>query len=468
MTMMAVMNAVLENFFAKTPDTEQEELTAPSTDSLTGLLTSIGFKNAASKVLARGGLIPCSYAAISVELDNLHSPDVDADNSSGSTIIKEIANRIRSSVRAEDLVGRSQNDEFIILMPDVKSEVAVLNIASRIQAAVNEPIIGENAQLNPSLTIGISMSTEDQNPMIEDVLYRSDQALQQARLVCRGAIHFFDCALRDEVTRAQEIERDLSDAVANNQLLLHYLPIYDIKNSVISHVEALVRWQHPEFGLVPPTDFISVAEANGTIESIDAWVLQQAFLDARQLDDCGLEGIGISINLSLEQLKLPSVVETMQSTSAAHPQQKGRIALEVTEDVFAAANHQMADRLCSLQNAGFKVFLGGFGADNASMAHLRDQRLDAIKINRSLIANIDQNQTDLAIVRSILRQAVSLGLDVIAEGVETGLCLKILAGENCRFAQGYYFSRPLPLAETIDVIQQRFETADLASALSVI
>lgn len=468
MTVMTFMNAVLENISVKASDWDAPESPAPSIDNLTGLLTKTGFMNAASKVLARGGLVPSSYAAISVKLDNLSQEKVMQDMTSGGPVIKEIAHRIRTSIRAGDLVARTDDDEFTILMPNVASEIAVLNIASRIQAAVCQPIAGEEQQPAPSLTIGITITNETQNPLFEEVLYRSDKALHEARLVCRGAIHLFDSTLEGERERREEIEQDLRNAVANNELLIHYQPIYDIKNSVISHLEALVRWQHPELGLVPPTDFISVAESNGTIEAIGNWVLRQAFQDAHKLDECGMENIDISVNLSFEQLTLPSVVEAFEEVSRAHPQHRGRIALEVTQDAINDEQYQIAGVLEGLRDCGFKIFLDNFGTEKISLEHLQRLAPDAVKIDRSLLANIDQNQADLAIVRSILNLADGLNLSIIAQGVESLSCLQLLVRENCRYAQGYYVSRPLPFPEAVDVIQQKFETAGLASALSSI
>ena len=463
MTILSLMNAVLENVFAKASEQTGVEVSYPSTDNLTGLLTKVGLTNAASKILSRrDGPLAQSYAAISVDLDknNLGSNPQEID-----LVMQEVARRIRSSVRDEDLVARTDGSEFVIFMPSILSEAAVLNISDRILAIVSQPVDGGEVQLFPSLTIGISLSSENQNPVFEEVLYRSDLALQQAKLICRGAVHFFDSSLAADFDRRNEIEEDLRSAVNNNELRLHYQPIYDIKNSVISHVEALVRWQHPQLGLVPPTDFISIAESNGMIQSIGIWVLAQAFVDLEVLDASGLDDIVITVNLSPEQLKLGTIVESITQMGNASPQHRGRIALEVTEDVVLDERYQMTAKLDALKQAGFHIYLDDFGTGNASIGRLRNTNFDAIKIDRSLVTNIDQNQADLAIVRSILHLAASLDFTVVAEGVETQACCELLSRENCRYAQGYYFSKPLPLSETIEVIQQRFEASNLARIL---
>lgn len=464
-TMMSFMNAVLESVFSKAPSSEAAENPPPSIDTVTGLLTRTGLMNAATRVLSRSGQTSHSYAAISVDLDK--------DNAGGGLlasdlVIKEVSLRIRSTVRSEDLVARTEDNEFVILMPSISSEIAILNISDRVLSAVSQPIIEENVQIYPSLTIGISTSNDDGNQVFEEVLYRSDLALKQAKLICRGAVHFFDSSIAADVDRRKAIERDLRVAVSNNELRLHYQPIYDIKNSVISHIEALVRWQHPELGLVPPMDFIPVAEASGTIQSIGAWVLQQAFADLHVLDDNGLEQINITVNLSPEQLKLSKIVKMIEQTGGAAVVHRGRVALEVTEDTILDERYQMGSKLQDLRKLGFQIFLDDFGTGNASIGRLRNANFDAIKIDRSLITNIEQNDADLAIVRSILYLAASLNLTVVAEGVETAACCHLLASENCRYAQGYYFSKPLPLPDIIEVIQQRFEMSNLAKALTSI
>lgn len=461
--MMSIMNAVLERVFSKVVARESPEYPPPSIDSVTGLLTRTGLINAASRILSRSGQATQSYAAISVDLDKDKS---DSDLLKSELVIREVAHRIRSSIRSDDLVARTEDNEFVILMPSISSEIAILNISDRILSAVSQPIVEENVQVYPSLTIGISTSSGKDSPVFEEVLYRSDLALKQAKLICRGAVHFFDSNIATQVDRRREIERDLRVAVINNELRLHYQPIYDIENSVISHIEALVRWQHPELGLVQPNDFIPVAEASGTVHAIGVWVLQQALSDLNILDENGLDQICVTVNLSPEQLKLGKIVELIQQTGGAATAHRGRIALEVTEDAILDERYQMTAKLQELRRSGFQIFLDDFGTGNASIGRLRNSNFDAIKIDRSLITNIEQNTADLAIVRSILHLAASLNLTIVAEGVETAACCHLLASEKCRYAQGHYFSKPLPLCDTIEVIKDRFETSKLAKALT--
>ena len=467
MSMTAMMRTVLENVFSNTTASNPtQKMMAPSVDGLTGLLTREGLRRAAYKVLTRAGNRPRGYAAITLDLDYFKQINDTIGHKAGDLVLKQVAHRMRGAVRAEDLIARIGGDEFVILMPDVISEITVLNIADRVLTAVSQPIVDDSIQLFPSLTAGISMSSETEDANFEEILHRSDLALHQAKLVCRGTVHFFDRNMAGELNQRKQIEQDLRRAATNNELRLHYQPIYDIKHSIISHVEALVRWQHPKFGLVQPADFIPAAEATGLINSIGIWVLRQAFEDLEKFNAYGFKDIGVSVNLSPEQLKLTSIVNSIEEMGRIYPEHHGRVILEVTEEAVVDERYQMTCKLENLRDAGFKVFLDDFGTGNASIGRLRKFSFDAIKIDRSLITNLEQNKADLAIVRSILLLADSLGVTVIAEGVETAACLNILVNENCRYAQGYYFSKPLPLNETVQAITQRFETSNLAQALS--
>jgi diguanylate cyclase (GGDEF)-like protein len=463
-----LMNAILDTLFTHAGVGDSQPADATSIDSMTGLLTKAGLMQAAPKVLSRSLRKPNTYAAISLDMDYFKQINDTVGHAAGDLVLKEVSRRIRTSVRNEDLIARTGGDEFVILMPDIASEIAVLNIADRVLTEVSQPIINESVQLYPSLTVGIAMSCDSSDSSFEEILHRSDLALQQAKMICRGTVHFFDRNMAGELDRRRMIESELRKAVSNGELCLYYQPIYDIKRSIISHVEALVRWQHPELGLVPPDDFIPIAETSGLIQSIGLWVLQRAFNDVNVLNAHGLDDIDIAVNLSPEQLKLASIVSSITEMSASHPHCANRIALEVTEDAVMDERYQMSSKLEDLRQASFKIFLDDFGTGNASIGRLRKFSFDAIKIDRSLITNLDQNPADLAILRSILLLANSLDVTVIAEGVETPSCLNILEQENCRYAQGYYFSRPLPLDETIKVIHERFETSSLATVLQAV
>ena len=460
-----LMNAVLDALFTSAAIGENPGPGATSIDSMTGLLTKTGLMQAAAKVLRRAQCQSQTYAAISLDMDYFKQINDTVGHAAGDLVLKEVSRRIRISVRSEDLIARTGGDEFVILMPSIISEIAVLNIADRVLTEVSQPIINESVQLFPSLTVGIAMSCDSSDSSFEEILHRSDLALQQAKLICRGTVHFFDRNMAGELDRRRMIESELRKAVSKDELCLYYQPIYDIKRSTISHIEALVRWQHPKLGLVPPDDFIPVAEASGLIQSIGLWVLQRAINDIDILNNHGFASIDIAVNLSPEQLKLASIVNSILEMSSVYPHAATRIALEVTEDAIMDERYQMNSKLEKLRTAGFKIFLDDFGTGNASIGRLRKSSFDAIKIDRSLITNLDQNPADLTVLRSILLLASSLNVTCIAEGVETPDCLNILAREQCRYAQGYYFSQPRPLDETIEIIMERFETSNLATAL---
>jgi len=442
------MKAILEDTLAERSDRKLVEIELPSIDPATGLLTKSGLMNATAKILAREGQNTGEYAAITVDLDN-QGPATDVFES--ARITKEIACRLRSSVRSEDLVAHLNDNEFIIVMPSITSQVVVLKIAERILTAMSQPIVDGLVQIFPTLNIGISLSSDGRSPALEEVLHRSDLALQQAKAVCRGAVHFFDDSIAAQLDRRKEFEQDLRQVVANEELQLYYQPIYNVSSKMVSHFEALLRWQHPQLGLVSPTEFIPVAEAAGAIQSIGLWVLRQAVADLAVLDENGWGNAGITVNVSPEQLKHSKISEVIANVAAGH---RGRIALEVTEDAVFDERYRMSAKLEALRQAGFKILLDDFGSGNASIGRLRSAKFDAIKIDRSLITNIDQNKTDLAIVQAILHLAENLKLDVIAEGVETRACFEILSAEKCQFVQGYYFSMPMPLQKLLSVIPQ--------------
>ncbi len=463
--MSDLMRSVLEHVLQRSQSSPASASPPVGRDDMTGLLTKQGLMQAATRILHRTIGPPCSYAAITLDMDYFKQINDTIGHKAGDLVLQEVARRVRASVRTEDLVARTGGDEFAILMPDISNETAILNIADRVLNAVSQPIIDDGIELYPSLTVGIAVSDASSHADFEETLHHSDLALQQAKTVCRGTVHFFDRNMAGELDRRREIEYELRSAPAKGELRLHYQPIYDLQKSVISHLEGLVRWQHPTLGLVPPADFIPIAEASGIIQSIGVWVLSQVFTDLRRLDASGFDDISVNINLSPEQLKISSIVKTICDISDEHPDMTGRVALEVTEDVVVDERYQMNAKLEALRDAGFSIFLDDFGTGNASIGRLRNFRFNGIKIDRSLITNLDQNDADLAIVKSILLLADSLGVTVVAEGVETQTCLDILAAEQCRYAQGYFISKPHPLEETLQTMRDRLETSCLADVV---
>jgi len=358
----------------------------------------------------------------------------------GDAALQQVAFLLNQAIRPPDLAARLGGDEFALLITHLSRPEDTAIVARRILRRLQDPMTGAN--LFVSMTLGIAAS-EGQDETPESLFRKSDAALYQAKNARRGTFFMFDSTTDAAIERKKTLERELDQAIRNGHLTLHYQPIMDIVVPKPVRLEALLRWQHPERGNIPPSEFIPVAEASGIIHKLGNFVIEEACRMHHRLDAEGLPGTPICINVSINQLKVTNFAAGLEHILAREGIAANRFEIEITEDAIIDERFTLAEKLAGLRAQGFTISIDDFGTGNASIARLRQFPLDSIKIDRSLISSLETNPADAAIVRSIIVLGHSLCVDVVAEGVETLAQLRVLRRFGCRVVQGYYFAKPM-------------------------
>ncbi len=420
-------------------------------DALTNLLNRRGFNQLFAEKLQEH--IQCSQglAVMFLDIDHFKRINDSLGHDAGDEMLKVVAERIRSTVREHDVIARLGGDEFCILV-SLHSGDEARQLAHRVMEKMKDPIALFGRSLVMTTSIGISLLPED-GQTCEELLKHADLALYQSKGSGRNNLHFFSSHLKSKVSLELQLEEELHDALQKNAgLQLFYQPILDLRSGQISKLEALVRWQHPQHGLLTPERFIGIAEANGFIAELDAWVLRRACHDLKRLAKGGLAELKVAVNCSALNLGRHELVEEIQDTFLSTGVQPQRLELEVTENALMGNINRAAELLLQLRNLGMSLSIDDFGTGYSSLAYLRRLPLDTLKIDRSFVQDIPESQQGMDIVQAIIGMAHTLKLKVVAEGVETPQQLEFLRKHGCDFIQGYLLSRPLPLELLQDLL----------------
>ncbi|MGH8230839.1 MAG: putative bifunctional diguanylate cyclase/phosphodiesterase, partial [Steroidobacteraceae bacterium] len=419
-------------------------------DSLTSLPNRVLFRDRLSQELASVGSGAAGGALLYVDLDHFKRVNDTVGHGAGDQLLTIIAQRLRSCVKDGDTVARLGGDEFTVILRQVPSAEAASEIAQRIIEALQRPVNigGRDHQVRAS--IGITRFPED-GSNIDELLRNADLAMYQAKDSGRSCAVFFD----RKMARAsvQLAESGLYRAVRRREFALFYQPQFALRDGELVAMEALVRWQHPREGLRFPKDFVPAAEQCGLIVEIGTWVLESA---CRQLMLWREEGIApgrLALNVSLQQLRAPDFVQLVGQTLERAGLPPQMLELEVTEAVFADGDARAALR--QVAALGVRVALDDFGTGYSSLNHLRQQPVDAIKIDRCFMSEVPDNYQATTLLATIIDMAHALGKQVIAEGVETLPQLDLLRQRGCDIAQGFVLARPLQVADATERLAQR-------------
>ena len=412
-------------------------------DPLTGLANRAQLNDRADQALSRARRSGSQIAMLFIDLDRFKQVNDTMGHRAGDELLVATAQRIAAVVRAVDTVARLGGDEFVVLCEEI-SLTEIDAIASRIIGTLEEPFACAAGEACIGGSIGIVMCV-DGSETAETMLQKADIALYRAKANGRGCYELFDEAMQQWVTARADLDHALRNAIANDELRVHYQPIVDTATGETVHFEALVRWSRPGFKLTLPGDFIALAEETGLITDIGAWVLQQACADAatwnRQLPG---PDIGIAVNVASRQLAKGLVVNQVDAALTASGLDARLLTLELTESSLIDDAIGVRDILGCLRERGVRVAIDDFGTGYSSLTYLRELPINEIKIDRSFIERIAHDRSDAAIAAAVVALADNLGLDVIAEGVETEEQLAALTALGCRRAQGYLFGRPVP------------------------
>jgi len=364
----------------------------------------------------------------------------------GDAVIRSVADKLKSLVRESDALARHSGDEFLILLADLRKSADVYIVAQKILDALAQPVSLEGREVFVSASIGISTFPDDAADA-DALIANANAAMFRAKDLGRNTCQFFTREMSAEVLRRVSLENNLRLAIAQKQLHLAYQPKVDLATGSIAGCEALLRWTHPELGAVSPAQFIPVAEESGLIVPIGDWVLRTACVQCKAWADAGLPPITMSVNLSARQFLQQDVVawvlQALEQTGLAPKQ----LELELTESLIAQDAEKVVATVNQLKAHGVRFSIDDFGTGYSSLSYLKRFRVDTLKIDQSFVRHMRKEHDDAAIVLAVISLAHSLGLKVIAEGVETSEDCGFLRQHGCDEMQGYYFSKPLPVEE---------------------
>ncbi len=413
-------------------------------DPLTNLPNRTLFLERLAKALARP---EAQLAVVLLDIDNFKLVNDSLGHDAGDELLMAIAPRLSTALRPGDTIGRLGGDEFVVLLDGVSSRRAAKRIAERIVEAFELPFDLRAGEHFAKASLGIAIAsagTTAPASLIRD----ADAAMYRAKAHGRGGYELFDRAMRLRTIRRLSLENDLRRALERDELRVAYQPIVSLGDGAITSVEALLRWQHPRQGLLPPGEFIPVAEESGLIEPIGRWVLQTACEQAArwQPADPGARPLGISVNLSARQFTRRQIDATVVDILAASGLAPARLCLEITESVLLDEPQSARDTMASLSTRGVRFVLDDFGTGYSSLAYLSRLPIDGLKVDRSFVTALGSDERSTAIVSAIVNMAHALSVEVTAEGVETELQAGALRGLRCELAQGYHFHRPVTAA----------------------
>src|ERR1700676_2210241 len=418
-------------------------------DSLTGLGNRLLFKEQLEEALKDDTITPHPLAVLFLDLDGFKAVNDTLGHSIGDLLLKSVATKLRDTLPQTDRIARLGGDEFAILQMSGVQPASSIALAEKIIKIVGQPCNIDGHDVTVGASIGIAVALPG-TINTETLLKSADLAMYSAKSDGRGIYRMFDPQM-DTIAQARRLlERDMRAALVQNGFRLFYQPLVNLQTKKVTTLEALMRWQHPERGLVPPSDFISVAEDIGLIVQLGEWALREACAEAAGWPD----GICVSVNLSPVQFSKGNLVSTVMNALASSRLPASRLELEITESVLLEKTERNIVILNQLRDLGIRISMDDFGTGYSSIGYLRSFLFDKIKIDQSFIRDLLVDEGSLAIVRAIAGLGVSFGMVTTAEGVETEEQVRRLNLEGCIEVQGYFYSKPVPAEEIMGLLRR--------------
>jgi diguanylate cyclase (GGDEF)-like protein len=413
-------------------------------DSLVGLPNRVFFNNILNKTINHANRHKKILAILSINLDNFKSVHVRFDNAAGDSILKEMGKRFSNVLRIEDVLAKLDGDEFIVLLTDIGKPKFASAVAEKLLLACSQPLTINSQKISMTASIGICIYPGDGHSL-EELLNNVTIALDAAKRLGGNHYSFHTKEMDIEAHEYSGLANALRSALVNNEFVLYYQPKLTLKRGNISGVETLLRWSHPQHGLVNPEKFISIAEDTGLIIPIGEWVLNEACKVNKHWQNEGYEHLTIAVNLSLKQFYHPDIANMIAAALNAAGLDPNYLEIEITESIVMNDIEKTADILEKIKKTGVKISIDHFGAGYISIKHLKNIPVSAVKIDQHFIKGIPHIPNDIAITNAFIALAHNLGLEVIAEGVETIEQAQYLATQNCDVVQGYFLSHPVPV-----------------------
>lgn len=421
-------------------------------DPLTGLVNRTVLQDRLDHALAACRRTGGRLAVLFIDLDRFKYINDTLGHATGDELLRRAANRLKSCIREEDTLARMGGDEFVVLLQDVTSANAAAQVALKLGRKLHQPYRIGGQELTVTMSIGISLYP-DNGEDGSTLLQHADTAMYRAKEGGRNRYVFYQKEMTAKVNELFAIEKSLALALQRDEFVLHYQPQVEVATGRIAGAEALIRWRHPELGLLAPDRFIPIAEETGLIRQIGEWVIRSVGVDMKVLRAAGYGSLRMAINLSALQIARPQHTEAVRNAivNAGMAETEADFEVEITESSLMTGEQALA-ATHSLKNLGLSLAIDDFGTGYSSMMALRQLPIDRIKIDRSFIHGLPDDPNDAAMTTAVIAMGKALGLRMLAEGVETREQLEFLRGQGCEEAQGFLFSRPLPLEQFMQLL----------------
>jgi diguanylate cyclase (GGDEF)-like protein len=411
-------------------------------DPLTLLANRALFRDRVEHALAVSKRSDRGVAMLFIDLDNFKMINDSFGHSEGDRVLSATAQRLIQCTRSGDTVARLGGDEFAVLLENLTGEEPVVEVAGRIVTTLQQPFPFLGSGQRVSASIGVAFATKDDG--VEELLRNADVAMYSAKAQGKGRFAIFVAEMPDVANQRVQVEAELAQALTNDEFQLHYQPIVELRSGYLLGVEALVRWRHPKRGLVPPGEFLGIAEDSGQMVALGRWVLRQACAEVRAWQARLPEGreVRLAVNVSVGQLRDSDLVADVMGALKESQLDPGCLVIEVTEGVLMHNTESMLAKLNELKKLGVRIAIDDFGTGYSSLAYLHRFPIDIVKIDRSFIERLGGVEDGAALARAIITLGDTLGLEVIAEGVEQENQQRELIELGCVAGQGYFYARP--------------------------
>jgi diguanylate cyclase (GGDEF)-like protein len=389
-----------------------------------------------------------SMSLLHVDIDRFKLVNDTMGHSTGDELLIDVADRLSQRVRPGDLVGRLGGDEFVIVIAGLADEDSALDFGERTRLMFKQPFVVRGADITVTASVGIARQTT-RDCITEELIRDADTAVNHAKSRGGDDVVIFDTSMRERVAERLHLERELRNALARDELLLHFQPKLRLSDRKVVGLEALLRWQHPELGTVRPDKFIAIAEDTGMIVEIGAWVIDQACAELARLREAfrGTSEICMSVNVSARQLRSDTLMDTIAQALLRHRVPPEALCLELTESILMENLDLVSGQLDAIRECGTRISIDDFGTGYSSLAYLSKLSVDELKIDRAFVKELGEDHSAASLIQAVVFIATSLGITTVAEGVETPAQAELVADLGCTEVQGFLFARPLPPGE---------------------
>ena len=426
-------------------------------DILTGLLNRFSLEDRLEQSLVMAKRSGHQVAVLFIDLDRFKSINDTLGHHAGDRLLIKVAERLKHLIRDSDIVARIGGDEFIIALTDVTDVSGIANVAETIQEVITQPYNVDGVELKTSPSIGISIYPSDGCDAVE-LLKAADVAMYHAKELGPGNFYFFTESMLVAAKARVEMEQELRYALENDQFELHYQPQISVNNPSSCRYEALVRWRHPTRGLIPPDQFIPISEETGFIHALGNWVMKEACRQLAILRQDHSGKLTIAINLSVKQLQSDTIVDLLTQNMSDYGIASEELELEITETAAMLDPELAVERLTAFRELGVTLAIDDFGTGYSSLSYLKRLPIQVLKLDRVFVNDLENNSSDAEICTATIALAHNLGLEVVAEGVETERQRKFLVSHGCDYLQGYLFSKPMPADQIASFNFDRYTT----------